>query len=141
MKQKNNALVAIGNTPIVRLEKVVPKSSAEVWLKLEGGNPTGSYKDRMALSVLNHAIERGHVVAGDTVIEYTGGSTGTALAFVSAVFGLKFIAVFSDAFSKSKQRSMEAFGAEVIVIKSQDGVITPNSVSYTHLTLPTILLV
>ena len=78
MKHKNNALVAIGNTPIVRLEKVVPKSSAEVWLKLEGGNPTGSYKDRMALSVLSQAIERGDAVTGDTVIEYTGGSTGTA---------------------------------------------------------------
>ena len=115
MKHKKNALVAIGNTPLVRLEKVVPKSSAEVWLKLEGGNPTGSYKDRMALSVLSHAIERGDAVTGDTVIEYTGGSTGTALAFVSAVFGLKFIAVFSDAFSKSKQQAMEAFGAKVLI--------------------------
>ena len=123
---KKNALNAIGNTPLVRLEKVVPSHSAEVWVKLEGGNPTGSYKDRMALSVLTNAIERGELSPGNTVIEYTGGSTGTALAFVSAVLGLKFIAVFSDAFSKSKQRAMEAFGAEVIVIKSQDGVITPD---------------
>ena len=126
MKHKNNALVAIGNTPLVRLEKVVPKSSAEVWLKLEGGNPTGSYKDRMALSVLSHAIKQGYVVTGDTVIEYTGGSTGTALAFVSAVFGLKFIAVFSDAFSKSKQQAMEAFGAKVLIEKSENGTITPD---------------
>ena len=74
MKHKMNALVAIGNTPLVRLEKVVPKGSAEVWLKLEGGNPTGSYKDRMALSVLSRAIERGNVAPGDTVIEYTGGT-------------------------------------------------------------------
>ena len=66
----------------------------------------------MALSVLTSAIERGELSPGDTVIEYTGGSTGTALAFVSAVLGLKFIAVFSDAFSKSKQRAMETFGAE-----------------------------
>ena len=126
MNHKKNALVAIGNTPLVRLEKVVPKSSAEVWLKLEGGNPTGSYKDRMALSVLSHAIERGDAVSGDTVIEYTGGSTGTALAFVSAVFGLKFIAVFSDAFSKNKQRAMEAFGAKVLIEKSKNGTITPD---------------
>ena len=126
MNLKKNALNAIGNTPLVRLEKVVPSNSAEVWVKLEGGNPTGSYKDRMAFSVLTSAIERGELSPGDTVIEYTGGSTGTALAFVSAVLGLKFIAVFSDAFSKSKQRAMEAFGAEVIVIKSQDGVITPD---------------
>ena len=125
MKHKMNALVAIGNTPLVRLEKVVPKGSAEVWLKLEGGNPTGSYKDRMALSVLSRAIERGNVAPGDTVIEYTGGNTGTALAFVSAVLGLKFIAVFSDAFSKSKQQAMEAFGAEVLVEKSENGTITP----------------
>ena len=126
MKDKINALVAIGNTPLVRLEKIVPKDSAEVWLKLEGGNPTGSYKDRMALSVLTRAVERGDVAPGDTVIEYTGGSTGTALAFISAVLGLKFIAVFSDAFSKSKQQAMEAFGAEVLVEKSEDGTITPD---------------
>ena len=125
MKHKMNALVAIGNTPLVRLEKVVPKGSAEVWLKLEGGNPSGSYKDRMALSVLSRAIERGDVTPGDTVIEYTGGSTGTALAFVSAVLGLKFIAIFSDAFSKRKQQAMEAFGAEVMVEKSKNGTITP----------------
>ena len=126
MDHKKNALNAIGNTPIVRLEKIVPSNSAEVWVKLEGSNPTGSYKDRMALSVLTSAIERGELSPGDTVIEYTGGSTGTALAFVSAVLGIKFIAVFSDAFSKSKQLAMEAFGAKVIVIKSQDGVITPD---------------
>ena len=126
MDHKKNALNAIGNTPLVRLEKIVPSNSAEVWLKLEGGNPTGSYKDRMALSVLTSAIERRELSPGDTVIEYTGGSTGTALAFVSAVLGLKFVAVFSDAFSKSKQQGMEVFGAKVIVIKSQDGVITPD---------------
>ena len=126
MKHQKNALVAIGNTPLIRLEKIVPKNSAEVWLKLEGGNPTGSYKDRMALSVLSRAIERGDTVTGDTVIEYTGGSTGTALAFVSAVFGLKFIAVFSDAFSKSKQQAMEAFGAKVLIEKSENGTITPD---------------
>ena len=126
MDHKKNALNAIGNTPLVRLEKIVPSNSAEVWVKLEGSNPTGSYKDRMALSVLTSAIERGELSPGDTVIEYTGGSTGTALAFVSAVLGIKFIAVFSDAFSKSKQLAMEAFGAKVIVIKSQDGVITPD---------------
>ena len=126
MDHKKNALNAIGKTPLVRLEKIVPSNSAEVWVKLEGNNPTGSYKDRMALSVLTSAIERGELSPGDTVIEYTGGSTGTALAFVSAVLGIKFIAVFSDAFSKSKQLAMEAFGAKVIVIKSQDGVITPD---------------
>ncbi|MDI3335680.1 cysteine synthase family protein [Defluviimonas aestuarii] len=117
-------IAAIGNTPLVRLRKVVPGGAAEVWVKLEGGNPTGSYKDRMAISVLNAALERGDVSPGDTVVEFTGGSTGTALAFVSGVLGLKFTAVFSDAFSKSKQQAMEAFGAEVLVEKSVDGAIT-----------------
>lgn len=117
-------IAAIGNTPLVQLRKVVPEGAAEVWVKLEGGNPTGSYKDRMAISVLTAALERGDVSPGDTVVEFTGGSTGTALAFVSGVLGLKFTAVFSDAFSKSKQQAMEAFGAKVIVEKSVDGTIT-----------------
>jgi cysteine synthase A len=108
----------------VKLEKLVPKGAAEVWIKLEGGNPTGSYKDRMAVSVLSAAMTRGEVEPGDTVVEFTGGSTGTALAFVSAVLGLKFTAVFSDAFSSSKQKAMEAFGANVLIEESIGGAIT-----------------
>jgi cysteine synthase A len=79
----------------------------------------------MAISVLNEAIQRGDLKKGDRVVEYTGGSTGTALAFVSSVLGLKFTAVFSDAFSDSKKQAMEAFGGQVIVEKSIDGEITP----------------
>ena len=79
----------------------------------------------MALSVLINARDRGELSLGDTVVEYTGGSTGSSLAFVSAALGLKFVAVFSDAFSKSKQQTMEAFGADVIVEKSQGEGITP----------------
>lgn len=124
MDSFGGGLAAIGNTPIVRLAKLVPKGAAEVWVKLEGGNPTGSYKDRMAISVLKGALERGDVSPGDTIVEFTGGSTGTALAFVSGVLGLKFTAVFSDAFSHSKQQAMEAFGANVVVEKSIDGNIT-----------------
>jgi cysteine synthase len=119
------ALVAVGNTPLIRLEKLEPSGGAEIWLKLEAGNPTGSYKDRMAVSVLGRAMQRGELSQGDRVIEYTGGSTGTALAFVSAALGLKFTAVFSDAFSASKRQAMEAFGAEVIVEESDEGNITP----------------
>ena len=119
------ALALIGNTPIIRLQKIVPDDAAEVWLKFEAGNPTGSYKDRMALSVLINARDRGELSLGDTVVEYTGGSTGSSLAFVSAALGLKFVAVFSDAFSKSKQQTMEAFGADVIVEKSHGEGITP----------------
>ena len=115
----------IGNTPIIKLHNVVPDGVAEVWLKFEAGNPTGSYKDRMAMSVLNNAMKRRDVSPGDTIVEYTGGSTGSSLAFVSAALGLKFVAVFSDAFSQSKQRTMEAFGAEVIVEESYGKGITP----------------
>ena len=85
----------IGNTPIIRLHNVVPDGAAEVWLKFEAGNPTGSYKDRMAMSVLNNAMKRRDVSHGDTIVEYTGGSTGSSLAFVSAALGLKFVAVFT----------------------------------------------
>ena len=115
----------IGNTPLIRLCNVVPDGVGEVWLKFEAGNPTGSYKDRMAKSLLNNAVKRRDVSCGDTIVEYTGGSTGSSLAFVSAALGLKFIAVFSDAFAQSKQRTMEAFGAEVVVEKSYGKGITP----------------
>lgn len=124
-----SALDAVGRTPLVRLRKFEPDQGAEIWLKLEGGNPTGSYKDRMAVSVLCRALERGDVRPGDRVVEYTGGSTGTALAFVSAVLGLKFTAVFSDAFSESKRLAMEAFGADVLVEKSGGGGITPELIA------------
>ena len=110
-----SSLDLIGNTPIIKLQKIVPENAAEVWLKYEAVNPTGSYKDRMAKSVLRNALRRGELSPGDKVVEYTGGSTGSALAFALATLGLKFCAVFSDAFSKSKQKTMETFGADVIV--------------------------
>jgi cysteine synthase A len=124
-----NALSAIGNTPLIRLKNFEPGNGTEIWLKLEGGNPTGSYKDRMAASVITEAIKRGDLRPGDRVVEYTGGSTGTALAFVCAVLGLRFTAVFSDAFSNSKRQAMEAFGAEVLIEPSEGGKITPNLIA------------
>jgi len=125
----HDALSAIGNTPLIRLHGFEPSQGAEIWLKLESGNPTGSYKDRMAVAVLGRALERGELKPGDRVVEYTGGSTGTALAFVSSVLGLRFTAVFSDAFSNSKRLAMEAFGAEVLVEPSEDGRITPELIA------------
>ena len=121
----NSSLDLIGNSPKIKLQKIVPENAAEVWLKYEAINPTGSYKDRMAKSVLWNALERGYLSQGDKVVEYTGGSTGSALAFVSAALGLEFCAVFSAAFSKSKQQTMEAFGADVIVEISFGKGITP----------------
>ncbi len=116
---------SVGETPLVPLEKVVPSGCGDVWLKLESSNPTGSYKDRMAISVIGAALDRGEIGPGDRVVEYTGGSTGMALAFVAVRAGLKFTAVSSDAFSDVKLRSMAAYGAEVIIEPSDNRKITP----------------
>lgn len=121
-----SVLDAIGNTPLVRLHKVVPPRSAEVWIKLEGCNPTGSYKDRMARALIEGAEARGDLRPGMTVVEYTGGSTGSSLAFVCAVKGYRFRAVSSDAFAPEKLRTMRAFGAEVTIVPSEAGKITPD---------------
>ena len=129
MKKALNALEAIGNTPIVKLNKVVPDYAADVWVKLEGGNPTGSYKDRMALAIIEGAEIRGDLKPGMTVVEYTGGSTGSGLAFVCAVKGYKFHVVSSDAFAKEKLDTMRAFGAKLEVIHSPSGKINSNLIN------------
>ena len=129
MKKALNALEAIGNTPIVKLNKVVPDHAADVWVKLEGGNPTGSYKDRMALAIIEGAETRGDLKPGMTVVEYTGGSTGSGLAFVCAVKGYKFHVVSSDAFAKEKLDTMRAFGAKLEVIHSPSGKINSNLIN------------
>src|SRR5881397_4006293 len=100
----SSALQAIGNTPVVRLQKVVPPNSAEVLVKLEYFNPTGSYKDRMALSMIEEAEARGTLRPGMTVVEYTGGSTGSSLAFVCAVKGYRCRIVCNDAVALEKRR-------------------------------------
>jgi len=129
MKKALNALEAIGNTPIVKLNKVVPDHAADVWVKLEGGNPTGSYKDRMALAIIEGAEIRRDLKPGMTVVEYTGGSTGSGLAFVCAVKGYKFHVVSSDAFAKEKLDTMRAFGAKLEVIHSPSGKINSNLIN------------
>lgn len=121
-----SVLGAIGNTPVVRLQKVVPENSADVYVKLEYYNPTGSYKDRMAVAVIEEAERRGELQPGATVVEYTGGSTGCSLALVCALKGYRFSAVSSDAFSPEKLRMMEAFGARLTIVPSAGGVVTPD---------------
>ena len=121
-----NMLQAIGQTPLVRLNKVVGSGSAEVFVKLEYYNPTGSYKDRMALAMIEEAERSGALRSGMTVVECTGGSTGTSLAFVCAVKGYRFQVVSSDAFAKEKLQSMRAFGADLVIVPSQGGKITPD---------------
>lgn len=122
-------LESIGSTPVVRLRSVAPSDGADVYVKLESLNPTGSYKDRMALSMITAAEDRGDLRHGMTVLEYTGGSTGSSLAFVCAVKGYRFHAVSSDAFSEEKLRTMRAFGAEVTIVPSEDGRITPDLIT------------
>ncbi|MFT3934327.1 MAG: cysteine synthase family protein [Chitinophagaceae bacterium] len=122
----NNMLSAIGNTALVKLQKIVPPDSAEVFVKLEYYNPTGSYKDRMALAIIEEAEKRGALAKGMTVVECTGGSTGTSLAFVCSVKGYPFRVVSSDAFAKEKLQSMRLFGANLEIVKSENGKITPN---------------
>jgi cysteine synthase len=121
-------LDAIGNTPLARLSRVVPKDAATVYVKLEFYNPTGSYKDRMALSMIERAEQRGALRPGMTVVEYTGGSTGISLAFVCAVKGYRCRIVSNDAVAKEKLRSMQIFGAELEVLKSQGGKLTADLV-------------
>jgi cysteine synthase len=120
-------LGAIGSTPIVRLERLVEPGMAEVWIKVESGNPTGSYKDRMALAMIEGAERDGRLTPGQTVVEYTAGSTGSSLAFVCALKGYPLRIVSSDAYAAEKLRTMQALGADVEVLPSPEGV-TPDLV-------------
>lgn len=115
-------LDAIGQTSLVRLRKVVPPGCADIFVKLEWENPTGSLKDRMALAVIGRAEEDGRLVPGGTVVEYTGGSTGTSLALVCAVRGYRIRIVTSDAFSREKRDQMVALGAELTLVPSEGGL-------------------
>ncbi|HEV8581696.1 MAG TPA: cysteine synthase family protein [Thermoanaerobaculia bacterium] len=117
-------LDAIGNTSLVRLRKVVPSNCADIFVKLEWENPTGSMKDRMALAAISRAEEDGRLKPGYTVIEYTGGSTGASLAFVCAAKGYPIKIVSSDAFSQDKLNQMAALGAELTLVPSEGGLTT-----------------
>jgi len=115
---------SVGGTPVVELRRIVPGGSARVLVKLESHNPTGSMKDRMALSVIDGAVASGRLIASGMVVEYTGGSTGTSLAFVCAARGFPITLVTSDAFSREKRDHMRALGAAVIEIPSEGGRTT-----------------
>lgn len=117
-------LQAIGNTPLVQLRQVVPKSSGRIVAKLESANPTGSMKDRLAREIIQRAAERGALPPGGTVLEYTAGTTGISLALVARALGYNAHFVFSDAFSEEKRRTMLAFGAKLTDVASDGGKIT-----------------
>jgi cysteine synthase A len=123
---RRGGISGIGNTPIVRLpSRQDGGRSAEIWVKLEGANPTGSYKDRMALAMIEAAEADGRLRPGQLVVEYTGGSTGSSLALVCAVKGYPLRIVSSDAFAAEKTATMRALGADVELIPSPGG-ITPD---------------
>ena len=117
----DSILDAIGTAPILRLRRCVPANGAELWLKLEYRNPTGSMKDRMALAMIEGAERDGLLSPGDTVVEYTGGSTGPALALVCRAKGYRALIVMADCFTEERFQLMRALGAEIDVIASVEG--------------------
>jgi cysteine synthase len=123
-------LDAIGNTPLLRLRRCAPANGAELWLKLENTNPTGSVKDRMALAMIEGAERDGLISPGDTVVEYTGGSTGPALGLVCRAKGYRALIVIADCFTEERIQLMRALGAEVEVIPSVEGPpkVTPQDI-------------
>jgi cysteine synthase A len=119
-----NILLAIGGTPLVELKKIVPSGHARILVKLEGANPSGNMKDRMAKAAIEAAEADGRLEPGGTVVEYTGGSTGASLALVCAAKGYRIKIITSDAFSAEKTRATQALGAEIVLIPSSNGQIT-----------------
>jgi len=124
-------LSAIGNTPLVRLTRCAPANGAELWVKLEYLNPSGSMKDRMALAMIEGAERDGSLREGDTVVEYTGGSTGPALALVCRAKGYRCLIVMADCFTEERFQLVRALGAELDVVKSVAGrpTVTPQDIA------------
>jgi len=105
----------VGNTPLVRLQRLPGKTSNTILVKLEGNNPAGSVKDRPALSMIQHAEARGEIKPGDCLIEATSGNTGIALAMVSAIKGYKMTLIMPDNMSAERIASMKAYGADIVL--------------------------
>jgi len=112
----------IGNTPLVRLQRLPGSTSNLVLGKLEGNNPAGSVKDRPALSMIREAEARGRIKPGDTLIEATSGNTGIALAMVAAIRGYRMVLIMPEHMSVERQQVMKAFGAELILVSQGEGM-------------------
>lgn len=112
----------IGNTPLVKLQRLSQGLDAEIWVKLEGNNPAGSVKDRAALSMIEQAELRGEIKPGDTLIEATSGNTGIALAMIAAVKGYRLKLLMPENMSKERQASMQAYGAKLILVSREIGM-------------------
>ena len=112
----------IGNTPLIKLQRLTPDNGSEIWLKLEGNNPAGSVKDRAALSMIQHAEQRGEIRPGDRLIEATSGNTGIALAMIAAVRGYRLRLLMPDNMSQERQAAMRAYGAELVLVSRAQGM-------------------
>jgi cysteine synthase B len=112
----------IGNTPQVILQRLPGETSNVIYAKLEGENPAGSVKDRPAISMVKHAMERNEVSPGDTLIEATSGNTGIALAMAAAIYRLNMVLIMPEHMSEERRAAMKAFGAEIILVSKDDGM-------------------
>ena len=112
----------VGNTPLVRLQRLPGNTSNTILVKLEGNNPAGSVKDRPALSMIQHAESRGEIAPGDTLIEATSGNTGIALAMVAAIKGYRMILIMPDNMSAERRSSMLSYGAELVLVTQEEGM-------------------
>jgi len=112
----------IGNTPLVKLQRLGPDNGSEIWVKLEGNNPAGSVKDRAALSMIVEAEKRGEIKPGDVLIEATSGNTGIALAMIAALKGYQMKLLMPDNMSQERRAAMRAYGAELILVTKQQGM-------------------
>ncbi|MDR7344954.1 cysteine synthase B [Pantoea alhagi] len=112
----------IGNTPLIKLQRLTPANGSEIWLKLEGNNPAGSVKDRAALSMIQRAEQRGEIAPGDLLIEATSGNTGIALAMIAAMKGYRLRLLMPDNMSQERQAAMRAYGAELVLVSREQGM-------------------
>ncbi|MCK5385689.1 MAG: cysteine synthase CysM [Gammaproteobacteria bacterium] len=112
----------VGNTPLVRLQRLPGNTSNTILVKLEGNNPAGSVKDRPALSMIQHAESRGEISPGDTLIEATSGNTGIALAMVAAIKGYRMVLIMPDNMSVERRASMRSYGAELVLVTQEEGM-------------------
>lgn len=118
----NNVVELIGNTPLIKINRILEENSAEIFVKLESFNPAGSVKDRIALNMVEDAEAKGKIKKGDTIIEPTSGNTGIGLALVCAVKGYRLILVMSESMSFERRNLLASYGAELVLTPAKDGM-------------------